>query len=190
LIPYWNMVTTGTHKFDQEVFDQFVGSDAEREAFRKYQDLHIPQNTGSHTPVLRGMYHLQLRAWFSAFDRSCFHVIALERMTQTANDDTTNTNSQCCSVNATMRHAFRHLGLPPLDHIEDTSAKNTRAYSHNPIPPHLKSLLDDFYRPQNEYLATFMALTAPPANNNKDDSTTSDSGDLEEDADYWKNVWN
>ena len=138
LIPYWNM----EHQtFDRSNFQAFVGSQAETDAYNRYQDLYIHQNTGSHSPVLRGMYHLQLRSWFAEFDPSCFHIILLERMAK--------------SINETLHGAFEHLGLPALHEINDTTAKNTREY--DPIAPDLESLLDAFYVPQNQYLAEFLS---------------------------------
>lgn len=137
LLPYWKSDNT----VDEKIFDQFVGSDEELVAYSRYQE-HIPMNRGSHSPVVRGLYHLQLRRWFKDFSRDRFMVIALETL------------SASSSTQSILRQAFEHLGLPPVE-VEDTSAKNKRPYSVQ-IKPDTQSMLENFYFAHNRVLHSLL----------------------------------
>jgi hypothetical protein len=137
LIPYWK----ANNSVDEAEFEQFVGSSQELAAFSRYQQ-HIPMNRGSHSPVVRGIYHLQLRRWFQEFSRDAFMVISLETLS------TSSTGQRI------LRQAFEHLGLPPVQ-VEDTSPKNKRPYSEQ-IKPETQSMLERFYSVHNGVLQSLL----------------------------------
>lgn len=137
LIPYWK----DDNSVDEEEFKQFVGSSDELAAFSRYQQ-YIPMNRGSHSPVVRGIYHLQLRRWFQEFSHDAFMVISLETL------------STSSSGQLILSQAFEHLGLPPIQ-VEDTSPKNKRPYSEK-IKPETQILLECFYSMHNAVLHTIL----------------------------------
>jgi len=134
LIPYWNTLTA---EIDEQLFEQFVGSDEELVAFCRYQEL-IPMNKGSHSPVARGLYHLQLRCWLKEFSQESFMVIPLEFL------------SSASSTQRVLSRAFEHLGLTPVD-IQDLSAKNARP-TYAAMEPKTQHLLERFYGSHNQML--------------------------------------
>lgn len=79
LIPYWDRTTKATKSaagtlvgtFNQEIFNQFVGSKEEDDAWDYYLQHHVPLKTGSYGLLTRGMYALQLRSWLRAFPPYC-----------------------------------------------------------------------------------------------------------------------
>jgi Aspartyl/Asparaginyl beta-hydroxylase/Sulfotransferase domain len=136
LIPYWD-IANGT--MDQDVFDSFVGTPEEEEAWDAYMK-DIPINTGSHSLITRGLYELQLRAWYRAFDRGRFLILKLEDL---ANE----------GVAATMGKVWKHLELPPYQ-VQDEDAKNTRSYT--PMDDAVKAYLRAFYDPHNRRMKELM----------------------------------
>lgn len=137
LIPYFD-ITTG--QVDQEKFDNFFGSDSEDQAWDKYLANHIPLNTGSYGLLTRGMYALQLRPWFRAFDKDQFLVLKLESL-------------KTKGVQEFMRPVWEHLDLPAHP-VEDEEAKNTRGY--RPMGDDIKAYLERFYEPHNCKLAAVL----------------------------------
>lgn len=131
LIPYWDMDLA---QVDQVIFDEFVGSTQEDEAWENFLKTEVPVNTGSHNLVSRGMYELNLRPWFRAFHKTQFLVIKLEDLEK---------------VQPVMTKVWNHLGLPHYQ-VEDESAKNTRSYSD--MNPETRALLARFYEPHNRRL--------------------------------------
>ena len=65
LLPYYDILS---HTVDTTIFNNFVGSKEEDDAYKLYQKNSIPMNTGSHSLILRGMYELQLRHWIKQYD--------------------------------------------------------------------------------------------------------------------------
>ena len=139
LIPYWN-IDEGI--MDQSIFDSFVGTIQEDEAWDAYMK-DIPINTGSHSLISRGMYELQLRSWYRAFDRKRFLLIKLEDWKDEG-------------VLPTMNRVWAHLGLPPYP-VNDAEAKNTRSY--DTMDEHIKTYLRAFYAPHNRKLNTLLQST-------------------------------
>lgn len=133
LIPYWN-IDEGT--MDLETFDAFVGTTLEDDAWDAYMK-DIPINTGSHSLISRGMYELQLRAWYRAFNRDRFLILKLEDWKTEG------------GVARTMLKVWKHLGVPPYQ-VQDEQAKNTRSYT--PMDEHIKAYLRAFYDPHNKRL--------------------------------------
>ena len=134
LIPYWN-IETGV--LDQQVFDEFAGSQKERKAWNIYLEKHVPLNTGSYGLLTRGMYAVQLRPWFHAFDRDQFLCIQLETMV----------------VSETMQKVWAHLDLPNHP-VEDESARNSRQY--DATADATEQYLQRFFEPHNQLLATVL----------------------------------
>ena len=138
LIPYWNV---DTNTVDQQIFDQFVGSKEEDEAWTRFQTKRIPLSTGSHSLLARGMYHLQLRHWFNAFPRDQFLVIQMESMKEPN------------GVENVMKKAYSFLNLQYFD-VEDDSPKNSREY--NPVQDDVVEVLRNFYAAHNNILSQLL----------------------------------
>jgi hypothetical protein len=134
LIPYFN-IESGT--VDQERFDSFSGSVEEDEAWDRYLANHVPLNTGSYGLLTRGMYALQLRPWFRAFDRDQFLVLRLESL-------------RSKGVQEFMKPVWEHLDLP-VHPVHDEDAKNSRGY--NPMGEDIKAYLERFFDPHNRLLS-------------------------------------
>ena len=137
LIPYWNFETMTV---DMDKFHDFVGSQAEDEAYGKFLSL-VPLNTGSHSLIARGLYELQLRPWFAAFDREAFHILCVEDFKEHG-------------VGSVMNGVWEHLDLPKVD-IDDDAPKNTRDYV-SLMDDDTHSLLHRFFEPHNARLATLL----------------------------------
>ncbi len=137
LIPYFD---TSTGLVDQAVFDKFFGSKEEDHAWDMYLTNHIPLNTGSYGLLTRGLYALQLRPWFRAFDKDQFLVLKLESL-------------KSKGVQEFMRPVWEHLDLPAHS-VEDEEAKNTRGYQ--PMGDDIKAYLERFYEPHNRQLAEIL----------------------------------
>jgi hypothetical protein len=133
LIPYWNI---GRGELDQDVFDSFVGSYQETKAWNRYLKQ-IPLNTGSHSPVSRGLYELNLRPWFASFDQEDFLILNLDDMKKSQ------------GVLHTVQKVWQHLDLPSYQ-VKDKSAKNTRSY--HPMDEKIEQYLRRFYDPHNQRL--------------------------------------
>lgn len=137
LIPYWN-IDQGT--LDEDVFQSFCGSEKEDRAWDCYLKQ-IPLNTGSHSLLARGMYALNLRPWFRAFDHSDFLVLQLEKF-------------ESEGVNHVMEKVWAHVGVPSY-RVMDDNAKNTRSYGSF-LDHNLRSYLERFYEPHNRRLANLL----------------------------------
>jgi hypothetical protein len=135
LIPYWNKDDEG--RVDQDKFDVFFGSEEEDQAWDLYLQRHVLLNTGSYGLLTRGMYALQLRPWFRAFDREQFMVLKLESLKTTG-------------VQAIMSQVWAHLDLPNHS-VHDETPKNTRDYQ--PMESDVKEYLERFFEPHNRRLA-------------------------------------
>jgi hypothetical protein len=133
LIPYWNLETK---TIDSSVFLAFVGSKEEDEAFTKYLQTYVPMGSGSHSIITRGMYELQLRQWFRAFNPDLFLVLKLEDMKHDG-------------VHKTMKKVWAHLGLPEYE-IHDETARNSRSYDD--MNAETRAMLQKFYEPHNKRL--------------------------------------
>lgn len=139
LIPYWDEVS---HTVDRTLFDTFVGSKEEDEAWTRYLTKHIPLNRGSHSLVSRGMYELNLRDWFRAFPREDFLVLKLEDMANSSSSGDEEGNG----VQRTVSKALRHLDLPQYEVVDETP-KNTRSYDY--MEEDVRVMLERFYEPHN-----------------------------------------
>jgi hypothetical protein len=139
LIPYWN-IQEGV--MDKRVFDEFCNGPQEDQAWSRYLEKHIPLNTGSYGLLTRGMYALQLRPWFRAFEREQFLVLRLESMKKTNG-----------GVEETMRKVWARLDLPNHPVLDETP-KNTRDYK--PMDVTVKGYLERFFEPHNRRLAKLL----------------------------------
>ena len=117
-------------------------------------------NTGSYSPLARGMYAIQCRQWFRSFARDKFLVMKLEDMSL-------NAKGTQWAVNRTMEH----LGLPRFT-VPDGEVKNAREYV-DPLEgkEELRIWLQRFFAPHNERFGKIMV---------------DEMGYEEED---WRNVW-
>lgn len=137
LIPYWN-VDDGV--LDIACFDTFVGSPEEDAAYDRYL-AQVPLHTGSHSLISRGLYELQLRPWFVAFDPAAFLVMKLEHFRERG-------------VTTAMEAVWKHLDLPCVS-IQNEEAKNVRSY--DPIADDsMQVYLERFYAPHNERLVSLL----------------------------------
>lgn len=136
LIPYWD---TDKGVLDQDSFDVFSGSEEETVAWNRYLEHHVPLKTGSYGLLTRGMYAVQLRSWFRAFDRDQFMCLKLESMS--------------CGVSETMQNVWAHLDLPNHP-VPDESARNSRQY--DTTDPKVKDYLQRFFEPHNRLLASVL----------------------------------
>jgi hypothetical protein len=134
LIPYWNLTT---RTCDQLVFQAFVDTPEEDQAWAMYLERHVPLNTGSYGLLARGLYALQLRPWLRSFDPQDFLCLQLERDLDTA------------LVQTTMERVFDHIGVPSAFTLPDVSPKNTRRYESN-MDPGLYQVLQRFFEPHNQ----------------------------------------
>jgi len=137
LIPYWNLESK---TIDPSTFQAFVGSKEEDEAFTTYLRKYVPMGTGSHSIVTRGMYELQLRQWFRAFNPDLFLVLKLEDMKHDG-------------VYNTMKTVWAHLGLPEYE-IQDETARNSRSYDE--MNAETITVLQRFYQPHNKRLQSLL----------------------------------
>jgi hypothetical protein len=140
LIPYWN-IQEGF--FNQSLFNKFVGSNEEHVAWDKYLEDCVPLHTGSHSPISRGMYELNLRPWLEKFDSNQFLILKLEDMKKSS------------GVQETMDKVWKHLELPSYT-VTDDSAKNTRSY--DPMDESMQQYLQRFYEPHNRRLEKLLGV--------------------------------
>ena len=134
LLPYWD---AESRTVDMAAFEEFADSREEDEAWERYVTNRIPLNTGSYSPLARGMYALQCRQWFSSFPPEKFLVMRLEDMktkgSQWAADE-----------------AASHLGLPKFN-LPDSEKRNSREYG-DPLggKGELRGWLERLFKPHNE----------------------------------------
>jgi hypothetical protein len=136
LLPYWDMENKTV---DKDVFDSFINSREEDEAWEQYIRTRVPLNTGSYSPLARGLYALQCRQWFRSFSKDKFLVMKLEDMSQNGK-----------GVQWVVNKSLEHLGLPRFD-VPDADKKNSREYN-DPFEDKedLKGWLERFFAPHNE----------------------------------------
>jgi Sulfotransferase domain len=123
-------------------FSEFRGSDQEWTAWKAYTRL------GTHSPIGRGLYVIQLRHWFQtweAFGKSRNDFLVLH--SQDLRDNTA----------LVYQHLLDFLHLPafPLSHAEETMKAN---YS-KPISAITRQKLIDFYSPYNQELYELLGNT-------------------------------
>ena len=159
LLPYWDVESK---TLDRDLFDSFIDSREEDEAWERYVTTRIPLNTGSYSPLARGLYALQCRQWFRSFARDKFLVMKLEDMS---------TSSEGKGVQWAVNQAMEHLGLPRFE-VLDVEKKNSREY-RDPLEgkSDLREWLQRFFAPHNERFGKMMV---------------EEMGYEEED---WMNVW-
>jgi len=138
LIPYWKKETNSV---DNDFFERFVGSDEETKAWKRFQQNRIPLNTGSHSLLARGIYHIQLRLWLNAFSHNQILVLKLESMKEPK------------GVPTMMKKVHSFLNLKDID-VEDESPKNTREY--DAVDEKVVELLRRFYEPHNRKLQALL----------------------------------
>lgn len=136
LLPYWDM---DSKTVDKQLFDSFINTREEDEAWERYVRTRIPLNTGSYSPLARGLYALQCRQWFRSFAKDKFLIMKLEDMSQ-----------QSKGVQWVVNQSLEHLGLPRFE-VPDADKKNARDYS-DPFDGkvELKDWLHRFFAPHNE----------------------------------------
>ena len=155
LLPHW---TIETGECDEGVWKEFSGSPAEDQAWSVYLERHVPLHTGSYGLLARGLYELQLRSWLRAFPVNQFLVLVLERDL-----------ADSASLHRTMDRAWKHLGIPAITSLDDTTAQNTRDYksfleekkdedNYNDKRGSVqkKRYLQKFFQPYNERLEQLM----------------------------------
>eukprot|EP00804_Cyclotella_cryptica_P027780 CCRYP_009195-RB/>CCRYP_009195-RB protein AED:0.29 eAED:0.34 QI:0/0/0/1/0/0/3/0/675 len=136
LLPYWDMESKTVNS---EIFDTFINSREEDEAWERYVRTRVPLNTGSYSPLARGMYALQCRQWFRSFSKDKFLVMKLEDM-----------SSREKGVQWVVNKTMEHLGVPQFE-VPDVDKKNAREYV-DPLEEkeELKGWLKRFFAPHNE----------------------------------------
>ncbi|KAL7531535.1 hypothetical protein ACHAXR_005313, partial [Thalassiosira sp. AJA248-18] len=157
LLPYWDVES---RTVDKEAFDTFIDSREEDEAWERYVTTRTPLNTGSYSPLARGLYALQCRQWFRSFAKDKFLVMKLEEMSSNAK-----------GTQWAVDRAIEHLGLPQFE-VPDGEKKNSREYN-DPLEgkEQLRGWLQRFFAPHNERFGKLLV---------------EEMGYDEED---WKNVW-
>ncbi|KAL3817461.1 hypothetical protein ACHAXA_001468 [Cyclostephanos tholiformis] len=168
LLPYWDM-ETGT--VDRAAYDDFIDTWMEDEAWEKYVTTRIPINTGSYSPLGRGLYALQCRQWFRSFSKDKFLVLRLEDMSSPptsapssdiddggalVDEETHDEGGGQLGVQRAVDRVMSHLGLPRFQ-VADTSRKNSRVYD-NPLEgkDELRARLERFFEPHNERFGRMM----------------------------------
>ena len=146
LLPYWDMKSKTV---DRKVFDSFINTYEEDAAWEKYVTTRIPLNTGSYSPLARGLYALQCRQWFRSFAMDKFLVLKLEDMSSSS-------SSSKGGVQGTVNQVMEHLGLPRFD-VLDVERKNAREYK-DPLEgkEELREWLQRFFAPHNERFGKMM----------------------------------
>jgi hypothetical protein len=139
LIPYWD-IESG--QYNSAVFDTFCDSPQEERAWDKYLEQYVPLHTGSYGLLTRGLYALQLRPWFRAFESQQFLILQLERDLNTAG-----------SLPTTMDKVWDHLDLPRFP-VKDATPRNTRDYE--PLEDNMKQYLERFFQPHNRRLVKLL----------------------------------
>jgi hypothetical protein len=153
LIPYWTIpgVTDNSNhavndiswkeaQFHPDVFELFSGTQEEDSAWEFYLRNHVPLNTGSYGLLSRGLYELNLRPWLREFHPDQFLIFRFETLTESSS-----------SISAALQQVWKHLDVPSLEHIEDTTPKNSRDYQPM-LTDDAKMFLQRFYKPHNECL--------------------------------------
>ena len=140
LLPYWDM---DNKTVDREMFEKFVDSREENEAWERYVRTRIPLNTGSYSPLARGLYALQCRQWFRSFSKDTFLVLKMEDM-----------SSLDKGVQWVVDVTLKHLELPQFK-ISDVEKKNSRSYD-DPLGKETRAWLERFFAPQNERFGRVM----------------------------------
>ena len=140
LLPYWNVESKTV---DREIFDSFINTTEEDEAWEKYVTTRIPLNTGSYSPLARGLYALQCRQWLRSFVKSKFLVLKLEDLKKKG-------------VQWAVNKSMEHLGLPRFE-VADATTKNSREYT-DPLEgkDELRGWLQRFFEPHNERFGKMM----------------------------------
>jgi hypothetical protein len=128
---------------DQTVFDSFINTRDEDEAWDQYLEKHVPLNTGSYGLLARGLYALNLRPWLQAFDKTQFLILRLEKELHSDN------------IRSTMEKVFDHVGVPSSFELEDVSPQNTRDYEPK-MDAQLFQYLQRFFEPHNERLESLL----------------------------------
>lgn len=134
LLPYWDLETK---TLDREIFDKFVDSPEEDAAWERYIRTRVPLNTGSYSPLARGMYALQCRQWFRSFSKDKFLVMKLEDMSDEDKGE-----------QWVLDRALEHLDLPKFE-IPNLEKKNARIYD-DPLEQNVRAWLESFFAPHNE----------------------------------------
>ena len=140
LLPYWNVESKTV---DREIFDKFVNTTEEDVAWERYVTTRIPLNTGSYSPLARGLYALQCRQWLRSFATNKFLVLKLEDLKKKG-------------VQWAVNKSMEHLGLPRFE-VADATTKNSREYN-NPLDGknELRDWLQRFFEPHNERFGKMM----------------------------------
>ena len=137
LIPYWDIESQNV---DMDVFNSFVGSKEEDDAYKLYQKS-IPMNTGSHSLILRGMYELQLRHWMNQYSKEKILVLNMDDLSK--------------YPSKVMSQVFTFIDLPDISNTFDDYPKaNTRKYDC--MVDDTRSVLDRFYELYNRRLENLL----------------------------------
>ena len=116
---------------------------------KKYLNKTLQHKHGSHSYVGRGLYSLQIKAWFSVFPRENFHFLLLENL---------NTKYQ---FDSEMSRLFDFLdagnevdGIPVQ--VTDSRIRNGRQYEK--MDTELEKKLRAFYQPFNDDLEELLGI--------------------------------
>lgn len=129
-----DLIATGVIQ-DTVPLSEFSGSQQELSAWKAYTRL------GTHAPIGRGLYAIQLRHWFKAFEdagksRDNFMIIHSELMKE--------------DPDLIYKDALEFLGLPDKP-LVDASSKLVGEY-HTQLKPETRTMLEKFYAPYNTEL--------------------------------------
>lgn len=142
LLPYWDLET---RTVDMDVFEKFIDSREEDEAWERYVTNRIPLSTGSYAPLARGLYAIQCRQWLRSFPKENFLIMKLEDM-----------SSESKGAQWVVNRSMEFLSLPRFE-IPDAEKKNSRDYQ-DPLSEkdELRGWLERFFAPHNERFAKMM----------------------------------
>ncbi|RLO08466.1 hypothetical protein DYB28_002883 [Aphanomyces astaci] len=135
----WQIVTAEIAELEALGIHPDMSFDAFDDVFLKSR---VNFTHGGHSFVGRGLYALQLAGWYQAFPSSRIHVVNMDDMKTPT------------GLQNVMDTVFSFLDLPPYA-IQDTSAKNTRAYAA-PLNADTRQRLEVFYAPFNAKLKTLL----------------------------------
>lgn len=122
--------------WDEVNFEEFAGSDDERISWRAYT------RTGTQGALGRGLYALQLRNWFQAYEeygksRSDIFIVRSERMRE--------------DTDGVYRELLDFLELPPVP-LQDSSEKYKGRYGDSEMKAETRATLEEFFAPYNQQL--------------------------------------
>ena len=121
----------------QEIQNMGISDSTEWKEFQNKCLKGLPMGHGGHSIVARGLYALQLEAWYAEYPHDKIVVMSIGDI-------------KGSSTQSTMDKVYNYVGLPP--HVlTDTSAQNTRT-AKSVMETNAREMLSEFYAPFNEKL--------------------------------------